>query len=426
MTDLLVLVIFLMFSFLGLRFPYISIMGYIWVDTIKPQTITHSFMNDKPLSFIMAIICIISFILHIKDSETHRSKEILTVLTIFLIWITITTIFSLYPELSWSKWDSSFKSILLSIFIPFFISNKSQLEAIIIAFIISLSIFTFAVGVKTILGGGGYGATLIPGNAQLSESSTLATYSAMIIPFYMFLSKYSIIFARIPYKPFIMLGISTLTILSIMGTAARTGFVGLFVLFVKLLHDSKRRILLLFVISFIGIIILGYLPDRWIERMQTMLDFGNESSALGRILVWKWTFDFVSDYPMGGGFTCYVANAGVLNYYSDNPDFSFNKAKAFHSIYFEVLGEHGYFGLFLYILLIYSALKQLGKIIKNSEDEWIREIARTLKVVFIIFLACGNFIGIAFQPVLYLMVAYTVSVYNLHFKDMENKSDNAI
>jgi len=425
MTDLFILAVLFLFVIYGLKAPYIATMGYIWVDTIKPQGLAYGFMAGQPLSMLMAILCITSFTIHFKQKVPQHSKGILTLLIIFTIWVTITTIFSMFPHMAWIKWEDSIKMLIFSMLIPLYIKNKSQLEAIMITFLVSMSVFVLAVGVKTIFGGGGYGVVLIPGTSSvLRESSTFAAFTVMVIPFYVFLSKHSIIFAAVPYKRLMMIAAVSLAVLANIGSSARTGLLGLAILAVKIFIESKKKFRMLVVTAIIAIISMQYVGDSWLKRMDTMNNVESESSAMGRIVVWKWTWDFVKKHPMGGGFWCFIANKGELNAYTDNSSMGFNKAKAFHSIYFGVLGEHGYFGLFLYLLIIYLTLKRLKTIKKQTEDDWVKDAASMLNITIVVFLVCGAFISIAFQPTLYLFIAYTIALYNLHHNNMQLGSKN--
>ena len=67
--------------------------------------------------------------------------------------------------------------------------------------------------------------------------------------------------------------------------------------------------------------------------------------------VWEWTLDYVKANPLGGGFDSYRANSftyempvrtGTGNTTAVEYVEVTDKARAFHSAYFELLGEQGY------------------------------------------------------------------------------------
>ena len=103
-----------------------------------------------------------------------------------------------------------------------------------------------------------------------------------------------------------------------------------------------------------------FVTDGWLKRMET-IDQGTttEKSAVGRIVVWRWAFDYVADRPiLGGGFYAYLANAGKLDQYGQEGEVVISQggAKAYHNIYIEVLAETGYGGLLIFLGIIVHTL----------------------------------------------------------------------
>ena len=83
----------------------------------------------------------------------------------------------------------------------------------------------------------------------------------------------------------------------------------------------------------------------WADRMSTITQYNTEGSSLGRILVWEWTLHFVQSHPFGGGFNAYVVDTITFPALDDVGAPIVIHGKAFHSMYFEALGEHGWPGL---------------------------------------------------------------------------------
>ncbi len=141
-----------------------------------------------------------------------------------------------------------------------------------------------------------------------------------------------------------------------------------------------------------------------------------DSSALGRIAVWKWTLGYAVENPLGGGFDSFklnriwrVTSAGITYF---DPDVVWGKA--FHNIYFEVLGEQGYFGLLIYLTIMGITWRTLSNIRKRYKDdsslEWASLLAKSLLDAMLVFLLAGMFIGIAFQPYIFYIVVVTISL----------------
>src|SRR3546814_17679041 len=76
-------------------------------------------------------------------------------------------------------------------------------------------------------------------------------------------------------------------------------------------------------------------------------------SASTRLAVWKWTLDYVKDHPGGGGFDNYLQNKFTYVMQERVIDAAGSRmekrmitdhGRAYHTAYFELLGELGYFG----------------------------------------------------------------------------------
>jgi len=416
MTDLIIAFILLVFIIVGLSRPNVAIMGYIWIDLIKPQSIAYGFISGQPLSKVIAIICILSILFNIKKLNKLKDIKITLLLLLFAIWVTITTSFSLFPDVAWLKWNWAFKTIIAAVVIPFTIKDKKSLEALIWVFLASVSFYTISAGAKTMFGGGGYGARLISGgsNFGLAESSTLALAALICLPLLIHLLNNTLLMNKTTYYKIFIFALLLTSILTVIGSYARTGLIGLFIFGCFMFVKSNQKFKVIIVLSFLSVLIYSLAPDTWFERMGTIGTASEDSSALGRIVVWKWTFDFAKDNFFGGGFHAYIANAGFLNAYHDNPHVIFDETpKAFHSVYFEVMGEHGFFGFALYLSIILGLFMQLRKVVKNSKDSWEVELSKSLSQSLYIFCACAAFVGVAFQPIFYILAIFVISLSNL-------------
>ena len=171
---------------------------------------------------------------------------------------------------------------------------------------------------------------------------------------------------------------------------------------------------------------IPFLPESLTGRMSTIKTYEEDSSASTRLAVWGWTLDFVKDNPFGGGFGAHRLNrveivtqarTGDENNVSTSTNVVEDKARAFHSAYFEVLGEHGYPGFALFMALLIVGLVQLGRLrrrYRDSEtDQWISDLARALRHTLIIYMVGSLFIGVAFQSMLYFVLAFTAALVQL-------------
>ena len=138
-----------------------------------------------------------------------------------------------------------------------------------------------------------------------------------------------------------------------------------------LLRDVKQR--MTFIVGGIALVLMAapFLPTSYYERMGLITGHEQDQSASTRLAVWQWTYEYALENPLGGGFDSYRGNKFEyrLPQVSENGSTTtveykdvVDEARAFHSSIFEVLGEQGWIGLFLWVWLHASGLWQMEKL----------------------------------------------------------------
>jgi probable O-glycosylation ligase (exosortase A-associated) len=205
------------------------------------------------------------------------------------------------------------------------------------------------------------------------------------------------------------------------GTQARTGLVCLAVLAVLSLRAVKHRILYMVGASLLAVAAVPFLPQSFTQRMETIEGYKSDESASTRVAVWQWTWEYAKDHPFGGGFNAFLQNHVRVKMaegaydpdapQSDEPIVYEDHARAYHSSYFEMLGEQGYPGLALWLILHISGLFQMERLrrrylkTRRAEEQWIAPLATALQHGHIVYMVGSLFVGIAFQTFIYMMLA---------------------
>jgi len=418
-TDLLALFVLIVFIGYGFKRPYIALCGVVWIDLYKPQSTSYSFLAGKPLSLIFTIFFLALLIFNHKSVKPPKIFAYHFFMLFFIFWITMTTVYSEFPTIAWLKHDIAYKTLLIAYFIPFVLVDRRSIEAFIWISIVSFGTYAFFAGVKTLFGGGGYGLDLVGQGFMWSEGSTLANQVISMLPVFWFAAKFSLLGVS-NYKYYLVnIGFSICAILTLIGTQARSGIVCLLVYIILLIKQSKKKFSALAVACIIPLIIIPLAPESFFDRMNSFSSeeaVSEDTSALGRLVVWRWTLDYVAERPfMGGGFYAYKANAGKLSKYSKDSEVAITTPhpKAFHSIFFEVLGGHGYVGLIIFLLIIgHSYLLNYSTHSKAILNEivWKQELAKALNMSLLIYCAGGLFVGIAFYPWLYYIYGLSIAL----------------
>jgi len=164
---------------------------------------------------------------------------------------------------------------------------------------------------------------------------------------------------------------------------------------------------------------IPFLPQSYLERMGTITGYESDQSASTRLAVWKWTIDYAKANPLGGGFDAYRANSftyqtRTVSEEGSSRQVQYNtvteEGRAYHSSYFELLGEQGWIGLGLWLWLQALGLWhmerlrwRLGKL-EGGKESWQWGLATALQQAHIVFLVGALFVGIAYQPFLFMLI----------------------
>lgn len=417
MRGLLLLGVIVMLFVWGFRTPLLFVLTYVWASIFTPQLVAYSIVTSIPISLIFGILSFAAFFTLKKVPHIQwRAQTIITGL--LAAWMTLTLLWAVVPSSAVIKWDWAIKSIAFTIIIPHFIRDRRDLEAFIWTLVIAGMAHCIAFGAKVILSGGGYGMSLglISGNTGYGEGSTLAMFSVSLIPLVLYLFFHQTL---LPHRRMVrwMLGsFIFLLMMTAIGTYARTALVSLFVLALCFIYYGKKRFLILVIIILLSALAIPFIDADWLERMHSIND-DTEASAMGRVAVWLWVLEYITTHPWGGSFDMFLINSYSITL-QDGSELTV-LGKAFHSIYFEMLGEGGVPGFLMYaalIVLTLTAFMRHKKIETATGWIWLSDAGKYLLIATLVFLAGGAFIGVAFQSYFYYLVALSAAYLNLEKK----------
>ena len=421
MRDLAIIVFLMGLLTLGVRRPFLFTLAYIYVDTVSPHRISYYLLNSIPLSMIVALLAIGSWLLlDKKDLRISGRQVLIAVLVLYCGWTTQNAVVPVEAAL---KWDWVWKTLVFAIFLPFTLRTRLRVEACLLFLALSAGVIIITGGIKTVLGGGGYGklALLVSDNSGLYESSTISSLAIALIPIVLWFARHGTIFPR-DWRVRVFCGALVFACLLMpIGTEARTGLVCVGVLGLLMLRDVKNRAVYVGVVAFCAMIATPLLPQSFQQRMGLIQGYQQDSSATTRIAVWGWTLDFVGEHPTGGGFGAYRVNRlQVQTVQTAGPGGQVvaaqqhaDEGRAWHSAYFEMLGEQGWPGLVLFLAIHGIALFRMEKIRRRyfgreGEDAWISPLATALQHFQIIYLVGALFVAIAFTSFIFLMLGVQI------------------
>ncbi len=412
---------------LAFKRPFLFTLVYVYIDIVSPQKLSYFLLNSVPLSLIVFALAVLGFL--IGDEKRNVRISFRWILLIFLlIYCGYTTSVAAEPVAAFEKWNWVWKALVFAIFLPLTLHTRLRMEALILTMVLCGSALIVAGGIKTATGGGGYGVLvmLIDENTGLFEGSTISCIAIALIPLILWLTQHGTIFPKSRLVSLYSAALIFACLLIPVGTQARTGVVCVAVLAVLLLRFSQKRLLYVGGAVLLGAVTIPLMPQSFMQRADSITDYKSDESASTRIAVWKWTWDYVQTRPTGGGFNAYLLNTvryrvqakddAAAGTTSDQPAEIIDSGRAFHSSYFEMLGEQGFPGLFIWLIIQFAGLVRMQQIQRlyrkrNREDErWIAPFAVALQHAQIIYLVGALFVGIAYQPITLMIVAVQIAL----------------
>ncbi|HEU4724435.1 MAG TPA: putative O-glycosylation ligase, exosortase A system-associated, partial [Candidatus Eisenbacteria bacterium] len=346
MRDYILLAIILAGVPFALTRPFIGVLYWSWISYMNPHRLTWGVAYNFPAAMVIGGATLLGLLFTKDRTKLPLERETMLLITLLILYV-VTTSFALFPAAAWARFDQIAKILLMTFVTMMLITNRDRLRTFLLVIALSVGFFGAKGGIFSIRSGGAdriYG----PPGSFLEDNNDLALAIVMVLPLLFYL-------ARDERRTWVKWGLRAtglLSILAVLFTYSRGGFVGLAAISGWGLLKSKKKALgiIVLVIALIG----GsfFLPEQWLNRMQTIGDT-SDMSALGRINAWMFAYNLATTRVFGGGFDTFSPTL-FLRYAPDPTDFH-----AAHSIYFEMLGEQGFPGLLLFLTILASAFLSL-------------------------------------------------------------------
>lgn len=406
MRSLMVLGILFASTPLILFTPHLGILAWTWVSYMNPHRLTWGAAFDFPVAEIVAIPTLIGWVIS-RDPKQIPRHPLIYLLVAYLAFVTVTTMHSYHPEMAWDKWEKFLKICLFTVLTASLMRSQVRLHALIWTVVLSVGYFAWKGGLFTAMTAGAYIVWGPPGTF-FADNNHMGLTALMILP----LLRYLQMQAQTRLGWWVTMGMLGLNLLCVFGTQSRGALVGLVAMIGYLMLRTRQFGALVVAVFALGIGFL-FMPGEYQDRMASIADYENDPSAQGRFDMWKYAIKVANDSPLlGGGFEVFYHGPTRDRFLEYDLEEGQVKGRAAHSIFFEVLGEHGYVGLFLFIALGFSTFLNVGKIrkeIKGRGDlKWCGDLASMLQLSIIAYATSGAFLTLATFDLYYHVIAMTV------------------
>ncbi len=174
-----------------------------------------------------------------------------------------------------------------------------------------------------------------------------------------------------------------------------------------LVLKSRHRIPVALLTVVAAAALVSFMPQQYWQRMESINNYEEDRSAMGRINVWHTAVNIANDRVTGAGFNYYKPKAFAR--YAPEP----KNIHSSHSIYFQALGEHGWIGLGLFLYFwAYVWFKCRQVIACAGDDDEGRSralLARMIQVSLTGFAVGGAFVNIGNWDMTYYLAIVAVA-----------------
>jgi probable O-glycosylation ligase (exosortase A-associated) len=400
MRDYLILGIILLGVPVSIARPFIGILLWCWVSYMNPHRLTWGIAYDFPAAMAIGAATLLGFLFTKDKSRLPMERETYLLICLWILFAG-TTIFALSPVGAWDRLQQVSKILLMTFATMLLVNTRSKLRILLLTIVLSIGFFGSKGGLFSLRGGGEdrvYGPT----GSFMEDNNDFALAVVMVLPSFFYLAREQ----TKKWFRILLRFVGAFSILSVIFTYSRGGFVGLASIAAFSLVKSRRKTLAVVLMAIAILAGSSFIPEEWFQRMETIGDVGDESAA-GRINSWHFAWNLaMSRGIFGGGFDTFTEEL-FLRYAPDPYDFH-----AAHSIYFEMLGEHGFLGLTLFLGLLFSTLSTLQGLQRQfgprSPSRWINDYAAMLQIGLVGYMTSGAFLGRAYFDLSYHLIAATI------------------
>jgi probable O-glycosylation ligase (exosortase A-associated) len=382
--------------------PFVGLLFWMWLGFMNPHRLAWGFAFNFPFVQVVAIATLLGLFAS-REPKKIPGGAVVTLWILFSIWVTLTTLFAMNPDLAWPEWLRYMKIQVMTLAVLMLVTSRERTLWAVVVIVVSICFYGVKGGIFTLLTGGKY-MVLGPRNSFISGNTEIAFALVTTLPLLWYLRSVAV--KR--WQRIAIVASFALCVLAVLGSYSRGALLAVGAMLTFLWLGTRGKLLTGALTLLVLTVGLMFMPDQWFDRMQTLESTNFDMSAQGRINAWWFAFNLANDNPIfGGGFRAFTPEAFLQ--YAPRPDFF----KDAHSIYFEVLGEHGYVGLLLYLAMGLASLiraSSIQKLTKGRPDlQWAAQLARMCQVALVGYVVGGAFLGLAYFDLPYVIMALIVT-----------------
>lgn len=414
MRDLMMFGAMIFIVSISLSNAFAAYLVWGWTSVIAVPFYLYGFMGSLRYNLFFALITLaLVFLGRIKEKGEFTFNPTTVLILLFVAHGGVAAALAAPSAIfSTDIYVDLLKSITYCLVMFLFVNSRLRLHAMLIAIALGIGFHGGIEGLKTVVSAGGHKVLGIPGT-KMGDNNHFGVAIVMVLPILMYLYQYS----KWRLVRYGFLGVMALTAVAVIGSDSRGAFVAMAVIAMVMVMTSRRKGLTLVLVALGAVLILALSPADWFDRIETISSAGEDRSFMGRVEAWNVATAVALNHPIfGTGFhaaqsqevwnSVRASNGLLSGLISPVPS---PYPLAAHSIYFEVLGDLGFIGLFLFVALIanaFAATRSVKRLAKQMGPSmlWARDMADALRLSLLGFAVGGAGVSLAYFETFYVVV----------------------
>ncbi|WP_291299258.1 putative O-glycosylation ligase, exosortase A system-associated [Elioraea sp.] len=390
MRDLALVGVLIPLLALAVARPFVGVLMWSWISFMNPHREVYGFAQTMPWAMVTFLVTIFGCIVA-REPKRLALNSVTLLLMAFAGWITFTSLVAIGPSQTvWKEWDRTIKVIAGLLLTASLLTERRRVDALVWLMVIAIGFYGVKGGIFTVMTGGGF-IVLGPPNTMIFDRNHLAVALLVTLP----LMNYLRMQARHVLVRHGLLVAMVSTLGAAIGSQSRGALVALIATGGMFWLRSKGKIVSGIAMLAVIAAVIAFMPDSWVERMNSIQNYEEDGSAMGRITIWLAALSLAVARPLtGGGFRAIYSQTVV-----DQVAIG-TKARATHSIWFEAMADHGFVGFAIWAGIIAAGLWSAHRICRMTKDRpdllWANQLARMSQTAAVAYMSGGSFLSLSY------------------------------
>jgi len=370
--------------------PFAGVLLWNWISFMNPHRLVWGPAAAVPWAAAVFIATIIGCAV-MGELRWPPFNATIVLIVALMLCFTATSIVALgEPEAVWYKWEHAMKVLLGLLLTASLLTTRQRIHALVWVMVISLGYYGVRGGLFALVTGGNH-RVFGPPQTMIEDNNHLAAAMLVSLPLMNWLRMHSA-------HRIIRVGLAIvmgLTLLATIASYSRGALLALAAVVAVQWWHSRRKVVTAGVLAAVLAAAITFMPGGWTERMESIGTYQQDESASERLVLWGISWKLAMDRPLvGSGFSGPYTRDVVDRVAPDGP------ARAVHSIWFELLGEHGFPTFFVWLGLTVVGVwhgYRLTRLTRGRPDlAWAHDLGQMGQVSIMAYLVSGTFLSLSY------------------------------